>query len=242
VRIRRSGGRQVSSTVGCVNYKQLNRAAILMAKQKQCSDEYSLTDDFTDKNNILYSKFAKAYDIIIKFFPIWKNWITQAIPYIEGQRVLEVSFGTGLLLTKYAGKYDTYGIDYNSKMVEISKKNLRDKGLYANLIQGNVESLPYVNDSFDTIINTMAFTGYPDATKAMSELHRVLKPNGRLIIIDINYPSSMNFLGRLLTKLWMILGDVIRDMDTIFNKFNFNYTEKEIGGFGSVHLYIAKKY
>jgi len=212
-----------------------------MSKQKRYADESVLSADFTEKNNAIYSKVAIAYDFLIKFFPIWKNWITQAVPHIQGQRVLEVSFGTGLLLTRYAGQFETYGVDYNSKMVEVASKNLEKKNLTAKLTQGNVESLPYDNDSFDTVVNTMAFTGYPNAIKAMSELHRVLKPNGKLIIIDINYPNNMNFFGRLLTKTWIMLGDVIRDLYPIFHEFNLEYTDKEIGGFGSVHLYLAKK-
>jgi hypothetical protein len=45
-----------------------------------------------------YSKYAKLYDISVKLLPIWKAWIKSAIPYIEGDRVLETSFGTGYLL------------------------------------------------------------------------------------------------------------------------------------------------
>ena len=212
-----------------------------MSKQKIYSNDSTLSDDFTERNNILYSKIAKGYDIFIKVLPIWNNWNSQAIPHIEGKRVLEVSFGTGLLLSQYAANFEAFGIDYNSKMVEIAKKNLIKKGVSAQVKQGNVESIPYDNDSFDTVLNTMAFTGYSDSRKAMSELIRVLKPNGKLIIIDINYPNNMNILGRWLTKFWVILGDVIRDMDKIFNEFDLDYTDKEIGGFGSVHLYIIGK-
>jgi ubiquinone/menaquinone biosynthesis C-methylase UbiE len=212
-----------------------------MSKQKVYSSDSTLSDDFTERNNVLYSKIAKGYDILIKVLPIWNNWISQAIPYIEGKRVLEVSFGTGLLLSQYAANYETFGIDYNSKMVEIAKKNLKKKNISAQLLQGNVESLPYESGSFDTVLNTMAFTGYANAGKALSELIRVLKPDGKLIIVDINYPKNMNILGRWLTKFWVILGDVIRDMDKIFNDFDLDYTDKEIGGFGSVHLYIIEK-
>ncbi len=87
----------------------------------------------------------------------------------------------------------------------------------------------------------MAFTGYPDSLKAMSELKRVLKPGGKLIIVDINFPKNMNILGMWLTKFWILLGDVIRDIGEIFNHFDLDYTDREIGGFGSVHLYIATK-
>ena len=212
-----------------------------MKKQKIYSNESALSDDFTERNNILYSKIAKGYDILIKVLPIWNNWNSQAIPHIKGKRVLEVSFGTGLLLSKYASNYETFGIDYNPKMLEIAKKNMRNKGVSAEIIQGNVESLPYDSSSFDTVLNTMAFTGYPDSLKAMSELNRVLKPGGKLIIVDINYPKNMNILGMWLTKFWILLGDVIRDMGKVFNHFDLDYTDKEIGGFGSVHLYIATK-
>jgi hypothetical protein len=44
-----------------------------------------------------------------------------------------------------------------------------------------------------------------------------------------------------LTRLWAGLGDLIRDMDPLFRQFNFDYTDEEIGGFGSVHLYVAEK-
>ncbi len=213
----------------------------MMFKQKKYSDESAFNKRFTEKNNMVYTKIAKVYDSIIKILPIWNNWISQAIPHIEGERVLEVSFGTGLLLTQYADKYKTCGIDYNETMVATAKKNLKAKGIKADLIQGSVESLPYDDNSFDSIVNTMAFTGYPDGMKAMAELHRVLKPEGKLIIVDINYPENMNWLGVIHTKIWMLLGDIIRDMDPIFKAYDLVYTDQEIGGFGSVHLYITRK-
>ena len=87
----------------------------------------------------------------------------------------------------------------------------------------------------------MAFSAYPDGMKAMSELHRVLKPGGKLILIDIEYPKNRNWLGMKATRAWMAMGDIIREMPPIFEQFGFDYTDEEIGGFGSVHLYVAHK-
>jgi ubiquinone/menaquinone biosynthesis C-methylase UbiE len=126
-------------------------------------------------------------------------------------------------------------------MVEITRKNLEREGIEAHLEQANVESLPFEDEYFDTIVNTMAFTGYPDASKAMSEFHRVLKPDGRLILIDFAYPRNGNRPGVFLTRLMEKAGDIIRDMGEIFREFGFDYTDQEIGGFGSVHLYVATK-
>ncbi|MEX2080419.1 MAG: hypothetical protein WEC33_02295 [Dehalococcoidia bacterium] len=58
------------------------------------------------------------------------------------------------------------------------------------------------------------FSGYPDGERAMAELHRVLRRLGR---------------------------DLIRDMPPLFERFDFEVHEEEIGGFGSVHLFVATK-
>ena len=102
--------------------------------------------------------------------------------------------------------------------------------------------MPYEDGFFDSIVNTMAFSAYPDAEKALSEIHRVLKPRGKLIMVDIDYPLKRKGFGMTITKFWIAMGDLIRDMAPLFKQFNFEYTDEEIGGFGSVHLYVAKKF
>ena len=72
---------------------------------------------FMEDFDRFYSRIAPLYDVVVKLFPIWKTWIKKAIPHIIGPRVLEVSFGSGYLLTQYADRFDTYGIDYNKEMV-----------------------------------------------------------------------------------------------------------------------------
>ena len=198
-------------------------------------------DSFTRGFDRAYGLIARPYDIGVKVLPVWKTWLKRARPHITGPRVLEVSFGTGFLLTQYAGEFDTDGIDYNEKMVAVASENLKRKGIAARLRQGNVEALPYEPDTFDCIVNTMAFSGYPDGHRAMSELHRVLKPGGRLVIIDIEFPADRNWLGMGVTRLWAALGDLIRDLGKLLHEFGFDYTEEEIGGFGTVHLYVATK-
>jgi ubiquinone/menaquinone biosynthesis C-methylase UbiE len=196
---------------------------------------------FTQEFDRTYTIVAGAYDLAVKVLPVWKSWLKQALPHIRGPKVLEVSFGTGYLLTQYADRFETHGIDYNEKLVSVASDNLKKKGITAELQKGNVESLPYDDGAFDCIVNTMAFTAYPDGQKAMSEFHRVLKKGGRLVLIDIEYPANRNWLGMRMTRFWVALGDIVRDMDALFRQFHFEYTDREIGGFGSVHLYLAEK-
>ncbi|MCP4370995.1 MAG: methyltransferase domain-containing protein [Deltaproteobacteria bacterium] len=197
--------------------------------------------EYTKKLDRGYSKSAKVYDVAVKLLPVWKTWIKTVIPHIEGSRVLEASFGTGYLLMHYANNYETYGIDFNNHMVEVAKQNLSGKGVKATLQQANVEELPFPENYFNTIVNTMAFTGYPNGKQAMSEFFRVLKNNGKLLIVDFNYPSNRNRFGYWITKFMESAGDTIRDISKILQEFPFEYTEEEIGGFGSVHFYIARK-
>lgn len=210
-------------------------------KENRYDNEPENKAQFTARYDKFYGKMARLYDLLVKLLPIWKKWIGQAVPHIQGPRVLEISFGTGHLLTQYASRFETYGIDYNKELISIARKNLAQQGMSASLQRANVEALPYASETFDTLVNTMAFTAYPDGQKALAEMHRVLKKGGRLVLIDINYPQNGNWLGMRATRMWALLGDIIRDMDALLQRFDFAYTHHEIGGFGNVHLYIAQK-
>jgi ubiquinone/menaquinone biosynthesis C-methylase UbiE len=155
--------------------------------------------------------------------------------------VLEVSFGTGYLISQYAGIFETHGIDYNRRMVTIARKNLLRAGRKAALIQGNVEALPYPDASFDSLINTMAFSGYPNGVQALAEMKRVLRNDGKLILIDFTFPPDRNWLGSRLAMFWERSGDVLRDMATLFHDCDLDYTDESIGAWGSVRLYVASK-
>lgn len=212
-----------------------------MPKDEHYSPEPENGRKYTGDFDQFYSRFAGGYDWLVKAFPPWRNWILSALPWIRGPKVLEVSFGTGFLLTQYADKFNIYGVEYNQRLALIAKENLRKYDNNASLQVANVEALPYAHDSFDCVVNTMAFTGYPDGKLALSELSRVLRPGGRLVMVDVNYPSNGNWVGKLLTKGWKAGGDIIRDMPDLFAEFGLEWTDKEVGGFGSVHLYVVEK-
>jgi ubiquinone/menaquinone biosynthesis C-methylase UbiE len=195
----------------------------------------------TENYDRFYTRFAAVYDGLVKSLPIWRNWIGAAIPWIQGSRVLEISFGTGYLLTQYAGKFEAYGVDLNQCLARIARGNLQKHDLATSLQIARVEALPYPSQAFDTVVNTMAFTAYPDGQTALAEITRVLRPGGQIVLVDIGYPSDGNKIGTLLTNAWKAGGDIIRDMPKLFESFGFEYTDQEVGGFGSVHLYVATK-
>ncbi len=196
---------------------------------------------FQESFDEFYTRTARLYDLAVKVLPVWKTWLKQALPYIQGQRVLEVSFGTGYLLMQYASRFETHGVDLNARMVAVARRNLEKSGIHADLKQGNVEQLPYADEYFDTVIDTMAFSGYPDGARAVSEIRRVLKPGGRLVLIDVNYPTDRNWLGMRLIGFWQYLGDIVRDIGKLLEDRGFDCEDREIGGFGSVHIYVCQR-
>ncbi len=68
---------------------------------------------FSQRFDRLYSRFARPYDLAVKLLRIWRRWLGHALPHIQGPCVLEVSPGTGWLLTQYAARYETHAIDLN---------------------------------------------------------------------------------------------------------------------------------
>jgi ubiquinone/menaquinone biosynthesis C-methylase UbiE len=205
------------------------------------SDEPGDARAFQDSFDRTYTRFAAIYDVGVKVLPIWKKWLECALPHIQGRRVLEVSFGTGYLMMHYAGRFEVHGIELNDRMLSVARQNLRKAGLSAQLQRGTVEDIPYEDETFDTVVSTMAFSGYPEGARAMGELRRVLVPGGRLVLIDINYPADLNWVGTRMTRLWQLAGDIIRDMDQMLIAHSFEYEDVEIGGFGSVHMYICRR-
>lgn len=208
---------------------------------RRYSTEPTDPEEFTRRFDRFYSRFARAYDVLVKRGPIWKGWLAHALPHVRGPRVLEVSCGTGYLLTQYAGRVQASAVDLNARMVEVATENVRRAGLAADVRQADVEALPYGDEAFDTVVNTMSFSGYPNGQAALVEMSRVLKPGGDLVLIDVGYPDDGNQVGTLLAELWRRSGDLIRDMDVLLREAGFVYREEGIGGFGSIRLYVCTK-
>lgn len=205
------------------------------------SSEPTNSAQFTREWDRSYTAWARPYDLAVRLLPVWRTWIQRALPHIEGPRVLEVSFGTGYLMSQYAGDFETYGVDYNRAMVKTAQKNLLRAGRKAELIQGNVENLPYPDASFNSLVNTMAFSGYPDGLRALTEMKRVLRNDGKLILIDFSFPPDQNWLGTKVAAFMERSGDVLRDMETLFRECELDYTDESIGAWNSVHLYVATR-
>lgn len=184
-----------------------------------------------------YRRFSRYYDLLIRFVPGWSQRLEQVIPRIKGPRVLEVSFGTGYLLSRYRERFQSVGLEYNQAMLDTARAALPG----ASLVRGDAHALPFPDESFDSLVNTDAFSLYLDPEKAMAEFYRVLTKGGRLLLMEMHDPRDGNWLGQRLMIVPRICRLPARDYDDLLSGVGFEVEDLNVGLRGVLHLYVATK-
>lgn len=208
--------------------------------ERRWSSEPDDPELFTREHDRLYTRFAKLYGWAVPRLPVWKTWLHAALPHLRGPRVLEVAIGPGYLLSQYAERFEAVGMDINRRMLETTRSMLEARGKSAPLVRADAAHLPFRDESFDSVVSTMALSGFPRAMPVLLEIRRILRSPGTLVLVDVSFPRDGNRLGTVVTELWKLTGDVVRDVGETLTGAGFRFDEHEIGGFGSVHLYLAR--
>jgi ubiquinone/menaquinone biosynthesis C-methylase UbiE len=132
-----------------------------------------------------------------------------------GGSILEVAPGPGYLAIELAklGGYRVVGLDISQSFVEIAGANAKNAGVAVEFRHGNAARMPFPGDSFDFIVCQAAFKNFSEPVQALAEMHRVLKPGGKALILDLRPDASsetihaeikkmeLGWLNSLLTKL-----------------------------------------
>jgi len=137
----------------------------------------------------------------------------------SGSRVLEVAPGPGYLSVELAkrGQYEITGLDISQSFVEIATENARKAAVKIDFKQGNASSMPFADDTFDLIACRAAFKNFSQPVEAMNEMHRVLKPDARALIIDLRKNASGGEIDDYIKKIelgWM---------DSLVYRLTFRY-------------------
>lgn len=107
---------------------------------------------------------------------------------------LEVAVGTGLNLPFYAPDVPLTGIDLSPGMLEVARERAAALGREVELLEGDAHDLPFEDSSFDSVVCTFSLCGIPDPALAVMEMRRVLRPFGKLILVDHVRSTARPFL------------------------------------------------
>ncbi len=107
-------------------------------------------------------------------------------------RVLEVAPGPGYLSIALAklGNFRVTGLDISQSFVRMASQNAKREGVVARFIHGSASDIPLEDGLFDLVVCRAAFKNFSEPLKALNEMHRVLKPGGRAMIIDLRKDTS----------------------------------------------------
>jgi len=132
----------------------------------------------------------------------------RVVPAAEG-RVLEVGIGSGLNLPFYgAGVRQVIGLEPSAKLLAMARRAAGARAGKVELIKGSAESIPLDAASADTVVTTWTLCSIPDATRALAEMRRVLKPGGRLLFVEHGRAPEPNVVWwqDRLTPAWKCVG------------------------------------
>jgi len=109
-----------------------------------------------------------------------------------GGQVLEVAPGPGLMAIELArtGKYQVTGLDISATFVDIARQNAAAAGVQVDFRHGNAADMPFDDNNFDLVACSAAFKDFAEPVLALREMHRVLRPSGRAIVIDLRHDVS----------------------------------------------------
>jgi ubiquinone/menaquinone biosynthesis C-methylase UbiE len=159
----------------------------------------------------LYDELAWAYDVVSWFVSLghWSGWRRTALDHVVGQRILELGFGTGELLSEMGERgLWPVGLDASVAMHRVTGRKLARSGIFIPRVRGVTQCIPFANGSFDSVVCTFP-AEYILHTATLYEIARVLRSpdpvsgegGGRLVMVGLTvevdlplWQRSMGFL------------------------------------------------
>ena len=172
----------------------------------------SHTQEATTKMTSNMGRWAPYYDTITRIMTLGQERAIRAASIAiagikPGDSVLEVGCGTGTLTLAAKAQVGSmgkvYGIDIAPEMLAVARRKAARQNLDIVFGPGRIEDIPFPDSQFDAVLCSFMIHHFPDDNvrqKGFAEVQRVLKPNGRLLIVDLEPPTGlpMSHLAALL--------------------------------------------
>lgn len=170
---------------------------------------HQIDSNLTAQTKTRYNRIAPYYDVMeIISERTFSRWRRQLLARAKG-KVLEVGVGTGENFPCYPEGVDVTGLDIADKMLLHAQLRADKLGFPVHLMEGDVQSLPFPENSFNTAVATFVFCSVPDPVLGLKELGRVVRSDGEILllehvridrpvigfIMDIMNPFFLHFIG-----------------------------------------------
>ncbi|MDE3720678.1 methyltransferase domain-containing protein [Nocardiopsis sp. N85] len=141
-------------------------------------------DERTEHVRDDWNRMAAGYDRGERLQRLFMGRVRARLCGAAEGRTLEVAVGTGHDLPYHPDGVELTGLDLSPAMLAAARRRATALGRPVTLVEGDAQDLPFGDGDFDTVLCALALCAIPDQRRALTEMHRVLRPGGRLLLVD----------------------------------------------------------
>jgi demethylmenaquinone methyltransferase/2-methoxy-6-polyprenyl-1,4-benzoquinol methylase len=235
---------------------------------------YASTETKKEQVANMFNNISGTYDFLNHFLSlgidiIWRKKAIKELSALQPQKILDVATGTGdfaFEAIKILNPKQIIGVDISEGMLEVAKKKLADRKLahVFSVEKGDSEGLHFEDNTFDAITVAFGVRNYENLEKGLSDMLRVLKPGGKIVILEFSKPRAFpikqlyNFYFKRITpffgglfskdkKAYTYLEESVQafpdgnDFTTLMQKVGYQHTKHRSLTFGISAIYTGIK-
>jgi demethylmenaquinone methyltransferase / 2-methoxy-6-polyprenyl-1,4-benzoquinol methylase len=150
----------------------------------------------------MFDSISGNYDFLNHFLSLgidirWRKKAVKLLAPGNPKLILDVATGTGdfAVETLKLNPDKVVGIDISEGMLEVGRKKMKDHGYDSKieLLSGDSENLPFEENKFDAVVVAFGVRNFENLEKGLTEMYRVLKPGGRMVVLEFSKPKMFPF-------------------------------------------------
>ncbi len=166
----------------------------------------------------MFDNIAHRYDFLNHFLSlgidtVWRKKAIHILSTINPKSVLDIATGTGdvaFAVNKHINPETLVGLDLSEGMLKFARQKAKKRGLENTIqfVKGDSENLEFADNSFEGVVVSFGVRNFENIEKGIAEIHRVLKPNGKLVVLEFSRPKKFpvknlyNFYFNNILPMW----------------------------------------
>jgi ubiquinone/menaquinone biosynthesis C-methylase UbiE len=204
-------------------------------------------DKATERIRRTYDRASLWYDLQ-EWLPeriAFRRWRRQLWTLVPDGRVLEVGVGTGRNIPCYHDGLEVTAIDFSPRMLRRAETRAKRDGINVSLALMDAQALDFQDSTFDSVVSTFVFCSVPDPIIGLQEIRRVLKPGGRVYLLEhvLSRARVLRWFMQRINGVWRAMSGANINRDTVANVEQAGLRVVEVRDLAAdvVKLILAKK-